>query len=528
MGMEWRERMAKKKKAPDQFALIAQGLNQLPQGITIFDDQLQLVAWNDAAIDVLELPDEFAKEGTHIGDVFRYNAERGEYGEGDVEEQVASRVAIAAKFEPHKFERTLLSGRIIEVDGTPLPTGGFVTTYTDITETRTTEIALRMSRELLDQRVAARTIELEMARDELSSKSLLLQSTLDNVIQGISLFDSNLDALVLNKRFQELLGFPDELMKPHTNLAEFFRFNAERGEYGEGDVEEQVRERIELAKKFEPHRFRRERPDGSVIEVVGLPFEAGGFVTTYEDVTVQVNAERSIQQASQAKSDFLAKMSHELRTPLNSIIGLSEMLHEDAAEDNDEHYEEPLRRILGSGQHLLAVINDILDLSKIEAGKVEMSFEKTCLSQLVDQIHSTVKPLAERNDNKLSIELGNAPKYIKTDPLRLRQILLNLLGNAVKFTESGEIKLLLSSCQEEGAEQVLFIIEDDGLGIPADRLDDLFSEFSQVPSGRTRSQDGTGLGLAICKKTVEMMGGTIGAESQEDVGSWFWFKLPIE
>ena len=515
-------------EALDRIALIAQGLNQLSQGITIFDDQLRLVAWNDSALEVLELPQEFARLGTHIGDVFRFNAERGEYGPGDVEEQVRVRVETAQEFEAHKFERTLLSGRIIEIEGTPLPTGGFITTYTEITESRVTEMALRMSRELLDQRVAERTLELEIARDELANERLLLQTTLENMSQGISLFDENLEALVLNRRFQELFGFPDELVKPHTNLADYFRYNAERGEYGDGDVEEMVQERVELAKKFEPHRFRRERPDGTVIEVVGLPLDGGGFVATYEDVTAKVNAEKSIKEANQAKSDFLAKMSHELRTPLNSIIGLSEMLHEDAAEASDENYEEPLRRILGAGQHLLAVINDILDLSKIEAGKVELNLEKTRLSQVVDQIRSTVQPLAERNGNRLTAELDDIPKYIQTDSLRLRQILLNLLGNAIKFTEKGEITLRLSCCEEEGKKQVLFVVEDNGIGIAEDRLDDLFSEFSQVPSGRIRSQDGTGLGLAICKKTVELMGGSIGAESSENVGSSFWFKLPIE
>lgn len=524
---ELKNRMASNEKALDDLTLMAQGLNQLPQGITIFNANLELVAWNDAAMDVLELPHTFAKKGTRLGDVLRFNAARGDYGEGDVEEQVRARIEVARMFEPHKFERTLPSGKIIEVQGEPLPGGGFVTIYTDVTESRTTEQALRWIRDDLDKRVAERTEELEKARDALTSERKHLQTTLENMSQGISLFDANLKAVVLNKRYQELLDFPDELMKPGTHISEFFRYNAERGEYGDGDIETLVGERVELAKKFEPHRFLRKRPDGSTIEIIGVPLDGGGFVSTYEDITVRVEAEEAIKKADQAKSNFLAKMSHELRTPLNAIIGLSEMLGEEARSDGNEGYSEPLERIVGAGHHLLAIINDILDLSKIEAGKTEIHWERTPLEQVVDQIKSTVSGLAKRRGNRLTVELHDVPKYMRSDPLRLRQILLNLLGNAIKFTENGEIKLSLSRCKEAGKESVLFVVEDTGIGIPNDKLDGLFDEFSQVPEQQMLSQNGTGLGLAICKKTVEMMGGTIGVESTVGEGSWFWFKLPV-
>ena len=525
--MELKNRMASNEKALDDLALMAQGLNQLPQGITIFNTDLELVAWNDAAMDVLELPHTFAKKGTYLGDVLRFNAERGDYGDGDVEQQVRVRIDAAKKFESHKFERTLPSGKIIEVQGEPLPGGGFVTIYTDVTESRTTEQALRWIRNDLDKRVEKRTEELKKARDALASERKHLQTTLENMSQGISLFDANLKALVLNKRYQELLDFPDELMKRGAHISEFFRYNAERGEYGEGDIETLVSERVELAKKFEPHRFLRKRPDGSTIEIIGVPLEGGGFVSTYEDVTLRVEAEEAIKKANQAKSNFLAKMSHELRTPLNAIIGLSEMLGEEARSDGNDGYGEPLERIVGAGHHLLAIINDILDLSKIEAGKTEIHWERTPLEQVVDQIKSTVSGLAKRRGNQLTVEFHDVPKYMRSDPLRLRQILLNLLGNAIKFTENGEIKLILSRCKEAGKESVLFVVEDTGIGIPKDKLDGLFDEFSQVPEQQMLSQNGTGLGLAICKKTVEMMGGTIGVESTVGEGSWFWFKLPV-
>jgi len=517
--------MTKQENTSVQMELITQGLNQLSQGMTVFDESLKLVAWNEAAMSVLELPNSFAKRGTHIGDVFRFNAERGDYGPGDVEEQVRQRVEIAARFEPHKFERSLPSGRIIEVEGAPLPSGGFITTYSDITERRNSEEELRQAHEELDRRVEERTWELKAARDELAEERRLLQTTLENMSQGISLTDAKLDIRVANRRFQELLEFPTELMKPNTNLADFFRYNAERGEYGPGDVEEQVRERVELALKFEPHRFRRIRPDGSVIEIVGQPLKEGGFVTTYEDVTLNVRAEEAIKQASRAKSDFLAKMSHELRTPLNAIIGLSELLYEDAHDHKDEAYIEPLRRLTGAGHHLLALINDILDLSKIEAGKVDLNWEETFVSSVLDQIRSTMLPLAEENGNSLAVEMGENCKVVWSDPLRLRQVFLNLIGNAAKFTENGQITVRVSRSSEKPGDRIVFTVEDTGIGISEERLGDLFSDFSQAPPGRGRAQDGTGLGLSISKKIVELMGGTIGAESEEGVGSRFWFTL---
>jgi len=232
-------------------------------------------------------------------------------------------------------------------------------------------------------------------------------------------------------------------------------------------------------------------------------------------------------QANAAKSEFLAKMSHELRTPLNSIIGLSEMLYEDASEANDEEYVEPLKRVTGASQHLMDLINDILDLSKIEAGKLELEWKEVQLSTLIDQIRSTIHPLSEAKNNKLTIGQYDEQLVIWTDMVRLRQVLLNLLSNANNHTENGEIFLTVSRLENGGDPLLTISVEDTGAGIPENQMQGLFDEFSQARLKDSASKGGTGLGLAISKRIVQIMGGKIGVESEEGVGSTFWFEIPI-
>jgi GAF domain-containing protein len=233
---------------------------------------------------------------------------------------------------------------------------------------------------------------------------------------------------------------------------------------------------------------------------------------------------RELAQASQHKSQFLANMSHELRTPLNAIIGVSEMLREDAEAAKQDL--EPLDRVLGAGRHLLALINDILDLSKIEAGRMELQIETFPLAPLIADVVKTIEPLAAKNANQVAVSCDGAIGTLHADQMRLRQAMLNLMSNANKFTERGTISVDARQGQENGRDYVTIAVADTGIGMTPEQMGKLFQEFSQADASTTRKYGGTGLGLAISKRFCGMMGGDITVESEPGKGSTFTIRLP--
>jgi len=244
----------------------------------------------------------------------------------------------------------------------------------------------------------------------------------------------------------------------------------------------------------------------------------------------KAEAEKSKYQAEQAntiKSEFLAKMSHELRTPLNAIIGITEMMQEDAQEFDDEDYIEPLGRVVRAGKHLLSLINDILDLSKIEAGKMELYPENFELPLFIKDIERIVEPLVSKNNNELVVSIQDNITQMFADSTRVKQILLNLLSNACKFTNEGKIYLLISPAFIVKQPAISFGVIDEGIGMNTDQLSMLFQDFQQVDSSSTRKYEGTGLGLSISQKFAELMGGNITVSSEAKKGSIFTVILPL-
>jgi adenylate cyclase len=217
-------------------------------------------------------------------------------------------------------------------------------------------------------------------------------------------------------------------------------------------------------------------------------------------------------------------MSHELRTPLNAIIGVSEMLREDAEAAKQDL--EPLDRVLGAGRHLLALINDILDLSKIEAGRMELQPESFALVPLIDDVVKTIEPLAARNGNKVAVQCDGEIGTLHADQMRLRQAMLNLMSNANKFTDHGTITIASRQGQEDGRDWVIISVADTGIGMTAEQMGKLFQEFSQADASTTRKYGGTGLGLVISQRFCQMMGGDITVESESGRGSTFTIRLP--
>jgi signal transduction histidine kinase/CheY-like chemotaxis protein len=235
---------------------------------------------------------------------------------------------------------------------------------------------------------------------------------------------------------------------------------------------------------------------------------------------------RELEAASRHKSQFLANMSHELRTPLNAIIGVSEMLVEDAREGADPRLAEPPERILRAGRHLLALINDILDLSKIEAGKMDLNLELFAVEPLVEEIAATLRPLAEKNGNRLDVTCAAGVGTMRADPTRVRQTLLNLAGNAAKFTTNGQVRILVAREPEGGRDWIVMQVGDTGIGMTPEQTERLFEEFIQADATTTRKYGGTGLGLAISRRFCRMMGGDITVESEPGRGSVFTIRLP--
>jgi len=231
------------------------------------------------------------------------------------------------------------------------------------------------------------------------------------------------------------------------------------------------------------------------------------------------------EQARAHLSHFVANMSHELRTPLNAIIGLTEMMVTNATRLGTEKALEPLRRVNAAGTHLLSLITEILDLSKIEAGKLELNPEPINLARLIDEVVGTAGQLAEKNQNRLVVEAQQNVGALTADSLRLKQILLNLLGNACKFTKEGEVALRVRKVAD-GRDWVELAVADTGIGLTAEQQAKLFQDFTQADSLTSRRYGGTGLGLAITRKLARMMGGDVTVTSEPGKGSVFTVRLP--
>jgi signal transduction histidine kinase/DNA-binding response OmpR family regulator len=239
-------------------------------------------------------------------------------------------------------------------------------------------------------------------------------------------------------------------------------------------------------------------------------------------------AKEAAEAANRAKSTFLANMSHELRTPLNAIIGYSEMLQEEAEDEGHEEYLPDLKKINSAGKHLLGLINTILDLSKIEAGKMDLYLERFDVAALVADITAVITPLISKNSNALTVRRDPATGTMTADLTKVRQAVFNLLSNAAKFTSEGQITLDVTRSTQGGADWLTFAVSDTGIGMNEEQLGKLFHEFTQADASTTRNYGGTGLGLALSRRLCRMMGGDITVRSVPGEGSTFTVRLPAE
>ncbi|WP_170149524.1 hybrid sensor histidine kinase/response regulator [Rhodoplanes roseus] len=379
--------------------------------------------------------------------------------------------------------------------------------------------------------------ELEASRSELSDQNRMFRDALESMSQGLSMCDAEGRLTVCNQRFVEIYGSTGLVIEPGMAFADFARALRERGIIVDPDSRLDVIPDASMS-------WVETLGNGRVMGVSRRLRPSGGWVGTHEDITELVRAqreraaaeaesvrareqERAAEQASKTKSAFFAVMSHEIRTPLNGLLGLAATLLETSL---DADQRKTLEAINQSGESLLAILNDILDLSKLEAGRVQ--FESVAFSprELADDVVGVLGPQARAKGVALFLSVaGEVPPLMLGDPGRIRQVLLNLAGNAVKFTPcGGEVQVALGcpALREDDA-TLEWSVRDNGIGIAPERIGTLFSDYVQADSSINRRFGGTGLGLAICKRLVEQMGGDIAVRSTLGAGSTFAVRLPL-
>ncbi len=370
---------------------------------------------------------------------------------------------------------------------------------------------------------AAVAIENARLYTEAQRQKQYFEELLQNSPVAIVTLDREYRIVSCNPNFERLFGYSSS-EAVGRNLDELITTEATRSE-----AEQYTREALDRA----VHGIgRRRRKDGTLVdvEVLGVPVmvdgERVGLMGLYHDITELLRARQQAESANSAKSQFLASMSHELRTPLNAIIGYSEMLQEEAEDLGHGEFGGDLQKIHTAGRHLLSLINNVLDLSKIEAGRMELHLEDFDANAMLDDVVTTVRPLVDKNSNRLQVERADSLGSMRADLTKVRQMLLNLLSNACKFTENGKITLAAERGEDGGREIVTFSVTDTGIGMTPEQMDRLFEAFSQAEASTTSKYGGTGLGLAITRSFCDMMGGDVQVVSAPGEGSTFTIRLP--
>ncbi|MCG8492343.1 MAG: ATP-binding protein [Sneathiellales bacterium] len=413
-------------------------------------------------------------------------------------------------------------------------------------------------KERLNRQMQEYTDKLELSRMELEATLQTLEdeksrvtAIVDNVLEGIIITDKRGKITRINSFAEEMFGYqPNELIDQDSDILIPEKFHSwKRSQVADDEnlkpLQDGIRYEIEGLRKdgtvFPMTLIRTRIQIDNETMFIGLARDI-----TSEKAKEKVNkrlikqiiqekevAEKFAQQARDekeraeaanvAKSDFLANMSHEIRTPMNGIIGMAALLYDTKLNSEQHNWVDIIRR---SGENLMQIINDILDFSKIEAGKLILEPREFDLHNIIRDVTDVLNFQAEENAIELIVDFGdNIPKMVVGDAGRVRQIVFNLVGNAIKFTPKGHVLIRIRNIQEENRAHLFFAIEDTGIGIPADKLSYVFSKFSQAEESTTRKFGGTGLGLTICKNLVEMMGGKIGVESEEGKGSTFHYDL---
>ncbi len=487
---------------------LSTALDNMSQGLALVDAEHRYVMFNDLYRDFLELSDAELRVGQSFEEVVRLLAARGEYGDGDVDVLASERMEELASDQFVDRELSFESGRTMQARKSPLPNGGAVITLTDITGRK-------------------------RAQEAIARQERRLATALENMSQGICLIDRDLKFVMFNDQFQDMLDLSDEHLAVGHRLQDAIRALAVRGYYGPGDVETIIEERLATLTNDQFVERELTLPDGKTVSARKSPISNGGLVITLTDITRRKQNEREIVAAKEAadaantaKSDMVATVSHEVRTPMNGVLGMARLLRDTKL---DSEQRECLETVISSAESLLRIVNDLLDVSKLDAGHLELETIPFLPRDIVTQPVAVMTARAEEKGLRLVTLIGtDIPEVVIGDPHRLHQVMLNLISNAVKFTQSGTVTVELKCVENDtNAPTLEFSITDTGSGIKPEDQEKLFAPYSQAAADVARKYGGTGLGLAICRRLLDLMGSTIELDSVPDEGSRFSFRLVL-
>jgi len=481
--------------------MLLSALDTLNGGLIVIDSQQRIVAANSLSAPLLDVPESLLKPQSRFSDFARFAAERGDYGEGDVEAHYERSMALFDLREPYENMRRRPDGVILEINGQPIAGGGYVTRFRDVT--------------------AAKQTEADLVDATKSSQRFKRFFELSQEMMGIADRDGRMHTM--NNAWTKQLGWTIEELgsKPFIEFVSAEDMASVKTVLSELVAGKKSADfSVRFACKFSNERW---------LEWHVAPDSDGQLFCVVHDIDEARHHQQELEQArataeaaANSKADFLATMSHEIRTPMNGVIGMANLLLDTDLEAEQRQYTQS---VIESGEALLAIIDDILDISKMEAGKLEIDEQDFSIENVVRAVMDVMTPPAM--EKRLELTTFIAPevaKMVRGDAGKLRQILLNLLGNAIKFTDSGTVSVRVTIYHEDNMQQNLrFEVNDTGIGISEAAHAHLFKRYSQADSSTSYKYGGTGLGLSISKQLAEMMGGEIGFDSEVNVGSKFWF-----